>query len=68
MFKPVSVTTNVVGLQTASAGHVGAAVLANVARRSGFQADAVVVTERGVKENVVIIFFTERLVFLSPVV
>ena len=49
--KPISVTTNVVGLQTASAGHVGQNSSAHVARKSGLQTDAVVVTETGLSSR-----------------
>ena len=43
--KPLSVTTNVVGLQTDDAGHVGKNSSAHEARVVGLQTDAVVVTE-----------------------
>ena len=43
--KPLSVTTNVVGLQTDDADHVGQNSSAHVARVVGLQTDAVVVTE-----------------------
>ena len=43
--KPLSVTTNVVGLQTDDVGHVGQNSSAHVARVVGLQTDAVVVTE-----------------------
>ena len=43
--KPLSVTTNVVGLQTDNARHVGQNSSAYVARVVGLQTDAVVVTE-----------------------
>ena len=43
--KPLSVTTNVVGLQTDDAGHVDQNSSAYVARIVGLQTDAVVVTE-----------------------
>ena len=43
--KPLSVTTNVVGLQTDEAGHVGRNSSAYVAHVVGLQTDAVVVTE-----------------------
>ena len=43
----ISVTSNVVGLQTASVGHVGQNSNAHVARRSGLQTDSVVVNETG---------------------
>ena len=45
--KPLSVTTNVVGLQTDDTGHVGQNSSAHVARIVGLQTDAVVVTETG---------------------
>ena len=44
-FKPLSVTTIVVGLQTDNADHVGQNSSAHVARVVGLQSDAVVVTE-----------------------
>ena len=43
--KPLSVTTNVVGLQTDDAGSVGQNSSAHVARIVGLQTEAVVVTE-----------------------
>ena len=43
--KPLSVTTNVVSLQTEDADHVGQNSSARVARVVGLQTDAVVVTE-----------------------
>ena len=43
--KPLSVTTNVVGLQTDDADHVDQNSSAHVARVVGLQTDAVVVTE-----------------------
>ena len=43
--KPLSVTTNVVGLQTDDADHAGQNSSAHVARVVGLQTDAVVVTE-----------------------
>ena len=43
--KPLLVTTNVVGLQTDDADHVGQNSSAHVARVVGLQTDAVVVTE-----------------------
>ena len=43
--KPLSVTTNVVGLQTDEAGHVGRNSSAYVTHVVGLQTDAVVVTE-----------------------
>ena len=43
--KPLSVTTNVVGLQTDDAGSVGQNSSAHVARIVGLQIEAVVVTE-----------------------
>ena len=43
--KPLSVTRNVVGLQTEVAGHVGQNSSAHVVRVVGLQTDAVVVTE-----------------------
>ena len=43
--KPLSVTTNVLGLQTYDAGSVGQNSSAHVARVVGLQTDAVVVTE-----------------------
>ena len=43
--KPLSVMTNVVGLQTKDADHVGQNSSAYVARVVGLQTDAVVVTE-----------------------
>ena len=43
--KPLSVTTNVVGLQTDDAGHLGQNSSARLARVVGLQTDAVVVTE-----------------------
>ena len=43
--KPLSVTTNIVGLQTDDADHVGQNSSAHVARAVGLQTDAVVVTE-----------------------
>ena len=43
--KPLSVTTNVVGLQTDDAGQVGQNSSAHVARIVGLQTDTVVVTE-----------------------
>ena len=45
LLKPLSVTTNVVGLQTDDAGHVGQNSSTHVARVVCFQIDAVVVTE-----------------------
>ena len=47
--KNLSVTTNLVGLQTDDASHVDAAVLAYVACIVGLQTDAVVVTETGLQ-------------------
>ena len=44
-FKPLSVTTNVVGLQTDDAGHVGQNSSTHVTRVVGLQTYAVVVTE-----------------------
>ena len=44
-FKPLSVTTNVVGLQTDDADRVGQNSSAQVALVVGLQTDAVVVTE-----------------------
>ena len=44
-FKPLSVTTNVVGLQTDDVGHVGQKSSAHVASVVGLQTDAVAVTE-----------------------
>ena len=49
--KPLSVTTNVVGLQTDNAGHVGQNSSAHVARVLGLQTDAVVVTETHLNYN-----------------
>ena len=43
--KPLSVTTNIVGLQTDDAAHVCQNSSAQVARVVGLQTDAVVVTE-----------------------
>ena len=43
--KPLSVTTNVIGLQTDDADHVGQNSSAHVARVVGLQTDAVFVTE-----------------------
>ena len=43
--KPLSVTMNVVGLQTDDAGHVDGNSSAHVAHVVGLQTDAVVVTE-----------------------
>ena len=43
--KPLSVTTNVVGLQTDDADHVGQNSSAHVVNVVGLQTDAVVVTE-----------------------
>ena len=43
--KPLSVTTNVVGLQTDDAGHLGKNSSGHVARVLGLQTDAVDVTE-----------------------
>ena len=45
LFKPLSVTTNVVGLQTDDADHVDQNSSAHVACIVGLQTDAVVVTE-----------------------
>ena len=45
LFKPPSVTKNVVGLQINDAGHVDRNSSADVARVVGLQNDAVVVTE-----------------------
>ena len=45
LFKPPSVTKNVVGLQIKDAGHVDRNSSADVARVVGLQTDAVVVTE-----------------------
>ena len=45
LLKPLSVTTNVVGLQTDDAGHVGQNSSTHVACFVGLQTDAVVVTE-----------------------
>ena len=47
--KPLSVTTNVVGLQTDDAGHVDRNSSAHVAHVVGLQTDAVVVTETRLK-------------------
>ena len=44
-FKPLSVATNVVGLQTDDVGHVGQNSSGHVACVVGLQTDAVVVTE-----------------------
>ena len=44
-FKPLSDTTNVIGLQTNKVGHVGQNSSSHVARVVGLQTDAVVVTE-----------------------
>ena len=48
--KPLSVTTNVVGLQTDDAGHVDQNLNAHVARVVGLQIDAVVVTETRLRD------------------
>ena len=48
--KPLSVTTNVVGLQTDEAGHVDQNSSAHVARVVGLQIDAVVVTETRLRD------------------
>ena len=45
LLKPLSVTTNVVGLQTDDAGHVSQNSSAHVAHVVGLQTDDVVVTE-----------------------
>ena len=45
LVKPLSVTTNVVGLQTDDVSHMGQNSSADVARVVGLQTDAVVVTE-----------------------
>ena len=45
LLKPLSVTTNVVGLQTDDTDHVDQNSSAHVARVVGLQTDAVVVTE-----------------------
>ena len=50
-FKPLSVTTNVVSLQTDDAGHVGQNSSAHVAHIVGLQTDAVVVTETRFSTN-----------------
>ena len=42
LLNTVSVTTNIVGLRTVSAGHVGAAVLAHVACSGRSPTDAVI--------------------------
>ena len=47
--KPLSVTTNVVDLQTDDAGHVDQNSSAHVARVVGLQTDAVVVTEARIR-------------------
>ena len=47
--KPLSYTTNVVGLQTDDAGHVGQNCSAHVTLIVGLQIDAVVVTKTGFK-------------------
>ena len=49
--KPLSVTTNVVGLQTDKAGHVGRNSSAYVTHVVGLQTDAVVVTEPRLKRS-----------------
>ena len=58
-FKPLSVTTNVVGLQTDDAGHLRQNSGAHVDRVVGSQTDAVVVTETRFK-----FFLDRRRVFL----
>ena len=52
--KPLSVTTNVVSLQTDDAGNVGQNSSAHVVRVVGLQTDAVVVTETHLKEGRII--------------
>ena len=49
-FQPLSVTTNVAGLQTDDVDHVGQNSRAHVARVVGLQTDAVVVTEPRLKQ------------------
>ena len=50
LLKPLSVTTNAIGLQTDDAGHVGQNSSAHMARVVGLQTDAVVVTEARLRE------------------
>ena len=52
LLKPLSVTTNVVGLQTDDADHAGQNIIAHVARIVGLQTDAVVVTETRLTEGI----------------
>ena len=54
--KPLSVMTNVVGLQTDNAGNVGQNSSAHVARVVGLQTDAVVVTETRLKVTLSLVY------------
>ena len=56
--KPLSVTTNVVGLQTDDAGHVGQDSSTHVAHVVGLQTDAVVVTETHLSHEAFFFFYS----------
>ena len=55
LLKPLSVTTNVVGLQTDDAGYVGQNSSAHVAHVVGLQTDDVVVTETRLSHVILIL-------------
>ena len=57
VLKPLSVTTNVVGLQTDDADHAGQNSSAHVARVIGLQTDAVVVIEVRLSRLLILNYF-----------